>query len=114
MSPKRWQMCRGGFPPSSPVDLARLSFGLDAELPQPHIPWMDQILPPKLSDAEIEALRQIKTHPATSTIPFCIQSRLVDLGYIKEVLGGIVLTDEGLLRIQRTDDWQAPPINAPQ
>jgi hypothetical protein len=60
---------------------------------------MDQILPPKLSDLELEALRQIKTHPATRHIPSCIQSRLGDLGYTKQVLGGIVLTDDGLQRI---------------
>jgi hypothetical protein len=60
---------------------------------------MGQILPPKLSDLELEALRQIKTHPATRRIPSSIQSRLGDLGYTKEVLGGIVLTDDGLQRI---------------
>jgi len=59
---------------------------------------MDQILPPKLSDLELEALRQIKMHPATRHIPSCIriQSRLGDT---KEVLGGIVLTEDGLQRI---------------
>ena len=60
---------------------------------------MDQILPPKLSDLELEALRQIKTHPATPHIPSRIRSRLGDLGYTKEVLGGVVLTDDGLQRI---------------
>jgi hypothetical protein len=60
---------------------------------------MDQILPPELSDVELEALRQIAEHPATSHIPAHVQSRLKDVGYAKEVLGGLVLTDDGLQRI---------------
>ena len=60
---------------------------------------MDQILPPELSDVELEALRQIAAHPATSHIPAHVQSRLKDIGYAKEVLGGLVLTDDGLQRI---------------
>src|SRR5712675_1612167 len=60
---------------------------------------MDQILPPKLTDLELEALRQIAVHPATRHIPYRVQSRLKDIGYAKEVLGGLVLTDDGLQRI---------------
>ena len=60
---------------------------------------MDQILPPTLSDIELDALRQIAAHPATRQIPARIQSRLIDIGYAKEVLGAIVLTDDGLQRI---------------
>ena len=60
---------------------------------------MDQILPPKLTDLELEALRQMAVHPATCHIPSQVQSRLKDIGYAKEVLGGLVLTDDGLERI---------------
>ena len=60
---------------------------------------MDQILPPKLTDLELEALRQIAVHPATRHISYRVQSRLRDIGYAKEVLGGLVLTDDGLQRI---------------
>jgi hypothetical protein len=60
---------------------------------------MDQILPPELTDLELEALRQIAVHPATRHIPYRVQSRLKDIGYAKEVLGGIVPTDDGLRRI---------------
>jgi hypothetical protein len=56
---------------------------------------MDQILSPKLTDLELEALRQIAVHPATRHIPYRVQSRLKDIGYAKEVLGGLVLTDDG-------------------
>ena len=51
---------------------------------------MDQILPPKLNDLEFQTLRQIKLHPTTRNIPSRIQSRLRDLGYTKDVLGGVV------------------------
>ena len=60
---------------------------------------MDQILPPKLTDLELLALRKIAEHPATRDIPYRVQSRLKDIGYAKEVLGGLVLTDDGLQRI---------------
>jgi hypothetical protein len=60
---------------------------------------MDQIIPPKLADLELEALRQIAVHPATHHIPYRVQSRLKDIGYAKEVSGGLVLTDDGLQRI---------------
>ena len=60
---------------------------------------MDQILPPELSDVELEALRQLAAHPVTRYLPSRIQSRLKDIGYVKEVLGGLILTDHGLERI---------------
>jgi hypothetical protein len=64
-----------------------------------HTLVMDQILPPELNFSEFEALRQLAAHPATGHIPHHIQSRLKDIGYVKEVLGGIVLTKDGLQRI---------------
>jgi hypothetical protein len=61
---------------------------------------MDQILPPKLNDLEIEAMREIAVHPASHHVPSRVQSRLKDIGYAKEVLGGdLVLTDDGLQRV---------------
>ena len=60
---------------------------------------MDQILPPELNDLELEALRQLAAHPTTCHIPSGVESRLKDIGYAKEVLGGIVLTNDGLQRI---------------
>jgi hypothetical protein len=63
---------------------------------------MDQILPPELNDIELEAMRQIAAHPATRHIPSRIQSRLKDIGYAKEVLGVLVLTDDGWQRLR----WQ--------
>ena len=69
---------------------------------------MDQILPPELDDLELEALREIAVHPASHHIPFGVESRLKDIGYAKEVLGDLVLTDDGLRRVAGTDDRQAP------
>jgi hypothetical protein len=60
---------------------------------------MDQILPPKLNELELEALREIAVHPASHHVPLRVQSRLRDVGYAKEVLGDIVVTDDGLERI---------------
>jgi len=37
-------------------------------------------------------------HPAARHIPDRVQSRLKDIGYAKEVSGGIVLADDGLRR----------------
>jgi hypothetical protein len=61
---------------------------------------MDQILPPKLDDMELEALREIAVHPASHHAPLSVQSRLKDIGYAKEVLGDLVLTDDGLQRVK--------------
>ena len=65
---------------------------------------MDQILPPKLNEFEFAAMRQIAAHPATCHIPSAIKTRLKDIGYAKEVLGRLVLTDDGLQRIACAND----------
>ena len=61
---------------------------------------MDQILPPELNAFEIEAMRHIAAHPATCHIPSAIQTRLKDIGYAKEVLDRLVLTEDGLQRVR--------------
>jgi len=68
---------------------------------------MDQILPPQLSEVELEALRQIAAHPVTSHIPSRVQSRLKDIGYAKEVLGDLVLTT-AYSGLRKPNDRQAP------
>jgi hypothetical protein len=64
-----------------------------------HICGWTKFCPPQLSEVELEALRQIAVHPVTSHIPARVQSRLKDIGYAKQVLGDLVLTDDGLQRI---------------
>jgi len=59
---------------------------------------MDQILPPKLDDMELDALREIAVHPASHHAPLRVQFRLKDIGYAKEVFGDLVLTDDGRRR----------------
>jgi hypothetical protein len=71
---------------------------------------MDQILPPKLDDVELEALREIAVHPATHHIPLRVQSRLKDIGYVREVLGDLVLTDDGLQRVALDKKEDAGPL----
>src|SRR5712664_643443 len=85
--------------PPKAEEAAYLSRNKTTQILDVRIRRMDQILPPKLTDLELEALRQIAVHPATRHIPYRVQSRLKDIGYAKEVLGGIVLTDDGLQRI---------------
>ena len=69
---------------------------------------MDQILPPELDDLELEALREIAVHPASHHTPLRVESRLKDIGYAKEVLGDLVLTDDGVRRVAADSDRQAP------
>jgi hypothetical protein len=69
---------------------------------------MDQILPPELDDLELEALREIAVHPASHHTPFRVESRLKDIGYAKEVLGDLVLTDDGVRRVAADTDRQEP------
>jgi hypothetical protein len=71
---------------------------------------MDQILPPKLDDVELEALREIAVHPATHHTPLRVQSRLKDIGYAREVLGDLVLTDDGLQRVALDKKEDAGPL----
>jgi hypothetical protein len=57
---------------------------------------MDQILSPQLSEVELDADRGASCHePYSVSRPI----RLKDIGYAKEVLGDLVLTDNGLQRI---------------
>jgi hypothetical protein len=60
---------------------------------------MDQIMPPELNDLEFEALRRLAIHPGTSIIPYRIQARLRDIGYTRDILGKIVLTEDGWQRL---------------
>ena len=48
---------------------------------------------------EFAALKQIDDAREYETIPVEIQERLILIGYVEEVLGGLIVTDEGMLRI---------------
>jgi hypothetical protein len=60
---------------------------------------MNQFLPEPVTVEEFRALKQVANAPTIRTIPLQIRRRLILLGYATEVLGGLAITDEGLLRI---------------
>ena len=60
---------------------------------------MGQFLPDPLTREEFAALKQIDDAREYETIPVEIQERLILIGYVEEVLGGLIVTHEGMLRI---------------
>ena len=60
---------------------------------------MRQFLPDPLTREEFAALKQIDDAREYETIPVEIQERLILIGYVEEVLGGLIVTHEGMLRI---------------
>ena len=48
---------------------------------------------------EFASLREIGLKPSTPDIPVQHQNRLLDLGYIKQVDGNNVVTEDGLMRL---------------
>jgi hypothetical protein len=60
---------------------------------------MSQFQPEPLTREEFAALKQIDDAGKHGTITAKIRKRLILIGYAKEVLGGLIVTDEGMLRI---------------
>ena len=60
---------------------------------------MRQFLPDLLTREEFAALKQIDDAMEQETIPVEIRERLMLIGYIEEVRGGLIVTHEGMLRI---------------
>jgi hypothetical protein len=60
---------------------------------------MSETRPDTLTDEEFSALRQIGDARERSNIPTQIRERLVSMGYATDDFRGIVITDEGMLRI---------------
>jgi hypothetical protein len=52
-------------------------------------------MPDTLTNEEFKALQQIGDAREKRAIPSQIRKRLIDLGYAKDVLGGLVVTEEG-------------------
>jgi hypothetical protein len=61
---------------------------------------MNRFLPDPLTNEELEALRLVAANPPLRALPYKLQRRLVDLGLAETVRGGLIPTDDGLLRIQ--------------
>jgi hypothetical protein len=49
-----------------------------------------------LSRDELAALKAIANGPASRAVHGKLQERLVQLSYVKDVLGNLVITDEGI------------------
>jgi hypothetical protein len=60
---------------------------------------MYRFLPDPLTNEELEALKLIATTPPLRGLPYKLQRRLVDLGFAETVRGGLIATDDGLLRV---------------
>jgi hypothetical protein len=61
---------------------------------------MDKTRPEPLTKEEFAALKRMGGYfPANAPPPIQIQQRLVLLGYAKEILGGLILTDAGLQKV---------------
>jgi len=61
---------------------------------------MSIFLPDPLTREELTALKAIAVTPPLRGLPYKIQRRLVDLGFAQTVRGGLMATEDGLLRIQ--------------
>ena len=60
---------------------------------------MEQNAPTQLNADEFASLRQLGLEPLMRDIPLQHQKRLADLGYIKQVNGKNVVTEDGLMRL---------------
>jgi hypothetical protein len=61
---------------------------------------MNIFLPDPLTPEELAALKVVAAAPPLRGLPYKTQRRLVDLGFAETVRGGLVVTEDGLLRIQ--------------
>ncbi len=59
-------------------------------------------LPDPLTPEELAALKVVAVAPPLRGLPYKIQRRLVDLGFAETVRGGLIATEDGLLRIQQS------------
>jgi hypothetical protein len=67
---------------------------------------MRQFLPDPLTREEFAALKQIDDAGKPGTIPAKFGNMIL-VGYVKEVLAGLIVTDEGMLRIVMDNDHGA-------
>jgi hypothetical protein len=61
---------------------------------------MNRFLPDTLTREEMNALKLVATAPPLRGFPHRVQRRLVDLGFAETVRGGLIATEDGLLRIK--------------
>jgi hypothetical protein len=61
---------------------------------------MNIFLPDPLTLEEIRALRLVAATPPFRGLPYKVQMRLIDLGFAETIRGGLIATEDGLLRIK--------------
>jgi hypothetical protein len=72
---------------------------------------MSIFLQAPLTPAELTALKVVATAPPLRGLPYAIVQRLIELGFAETVRGGLIATEDGLLRIQLSmnenlRDWE--------
>ena len=72
---------------------------------------MSETRPDTLTNEEFSALQQIGDARESRTIPSQIRERLLAMGYATDDLRGLIITDEGMLRIMTGNDRQAPGVS---
>jgi hypothetical protein len=60
---------------------------------------MPKSTPEPLSSAEFAASKDVSVSPPSRAILGRIQSQLLRLGYVQEVLGNLVIADDGIERL---------------
>jgi hypothetical protein len=60
---------------------------------------MSKLAPEPLSSDEFATLKAVSVSPLSRAVPGPIQSQLLRLGYVAEVLGNLVITDDGIRRL---------------
>jgi len=61
---------------------------------------MNRFLPDPLTPEELTALKVVAAAPPLRGLPYRIVKRLIDLGFAETVRGGLMATEDGLLRIR--------------
>ena len=60
---------------------------------------MPQVLPAPLTSGEFATLKVIGIGPIPRAVPTQIQAQLIKLGYVKDVMGTLSITDDGMRRL---------------
>lgn len=61
---------------------------------------MTIFLPAPLTPAELTALKAVAVAPPLRGLPYGIVARLIELGFAVPVRGGLIATEDGLLRVK--------------
>jgi hypothetical protein len=65
---------------------------------------MSIFLPAPLTRAELTALKAVAATPLLRGLPYGVVARLVELGFAVPARGGLIATEDGLLRVRLSLD----------